>query len=166
MASERKPPGVFSVFLGAVLSITLGGLLGGIHLASQPVEVMKTAPKEAPPADKLYYVMGAAGSTAGKSWETKRDVLASGAAGAAGAGIGRGSVRRRAAAGVIRSVEGQLSGRCAACQPRGSAAGALPMAAGLGSDREWRLPVAGNRSETRNLCRRNHPLRHRFRQVI
>ena len=61
-SADRKDPGVISVFIGAVLSIVLGALLGGLHLASQPVEVMKTAPKEAPPADKLYYVMGAAGS--------------------------------------------------------------------------------------------------------
>jgi hypothetical protein len=76
--ADRKDPGVISVFIGAVLSIVLGALLGGLHLASQPVEVMKTAPKEAPPADKLYYVMGAAGSTAAKTWQTKRDMLAGG----------------------------------------------------------------------------------------
>lgn len=80
-STDRKSPGVFGVFLGAVLSVTLGGLLAGLHLASQPVEVMKTAPKEAPPPDKLYYVLGAPGSTAGKGWETKQETLSSGAPG-------------------------------------------------------------------------------------
>jgi len=74
-SSERKAPGVISVFIGAVLSISLGALLAGLHLASQPVEVMKSAPKETPPADKLYYVLGASGA-AGKSWQMKRDLLA------------------------------------------------------------------------------------------
>lgn len=79
--SDRKAPGVISVFIGAVLSVTLGAILAGLHLASQPVEVMKTVPKEAPPADKLYYVLGAPGSAAGQSWEIKRDRLLSGGSG-------------------------------------------------------------------------------------
>jgi len=80
-SSDRKAPGVISVFIGAVLSVTLGAILAGLHLASQPVEVMKAVPKEAPPADKLYYVQGAPGSTAGKSWEIKRERLLSGGSG-------------------------------------------------------------------------------------
>lgn len=79
---DHRPPGVISVFIGAVLSVTLGGILATVHLASQPVEVMKAAPKEAPPPGKLYYVLGAPGSTAGKSWEVKRDALAAGTPGA------------------------------------------------------------------------------------
>ena len=79
--SDRKAPGVISVFIGAVLSVVLGSLLAFVHLASQPVEVMKTAPKEKPPADKLYYVLGAPGGGAGKSWEMKSELL-----GAAGTG--------------------------------------------------------------------------------
>lgn len=80
-SSDHRPPGVIGVFIGAVLGVTLGGLLAGIHLASQPVEVMKTAPKETPPAEKLYYVLGAPGSTAGKTWESKQDALNAGAPG-------------------------------------------------------------------------------------
>ena len=79
--SDRKAPGVISVFIGAVLSVVLGSLLAVVHLASQPVEVMKTAPKEKPPADKLYSVLGASGSAGGKSWEMKSDLLDAAGAG-------------------------------------------------------------------------------------
>jgi hypothetical protein len=79
--SDRKAPGVISVFIGAALSIVLGALLAGVHLASQPVEVMKTAPKEAPPANKLYYVLGATGAAAGKGWEMKSELLAAAGSG-------------------------------------------------------------------------------------
>lgn len=78
-SSDHRPPSVLGVCIGAVLSVTLGALLAGIHLASQPVEVMKTAPKEAPPPETLYYVLGAPGSTAGKAWQAKQEALSAGA---------------------------------------------------------------------------------------
>ena len=78
---DRKSPGVIGVFFGATLSIALGALLAVVHLASQPVEVVKARPKE-PAAGARYYVLGAAGGTAGKSWEVKRETLAAGVAGA------------------------------------------------------------------------------------
>lgn len=80
-SSERKSPGVFGVLFGASLSVAVGVILAAIHLASQPVTVMKTAPKEAPQDGKLYYVMGAPGSTAGKAWQAKQDSLAANGAG-------------------------------------------------------------------------------------
>lgn len=76
-SSDRKPPGVISVFIGAVLSVAVGAILAAVHLASQPVEVMKTAPKEAPPPEKLYLVLGESGG-AGKAWQTKQDGLEAG----------------------------------------------------------------------------------------
>lgn len=79
--ADRKAPGVIGVFFGALLSIVLGALLAAVHLASQPVEVVKTMPKE-PKADLLYFVQGTPGSGAGKSWEFKRESLASGTTGA------------------------------------------------------------------------------------
>lgn len=79
--ADRKEPGVVGVFIGALLSVTLGALLAGVHLASQPVEVVKEMPKE-PNPDARYFVPGASGKTAGKSWQIKRDSLASGGAGA------------------------------------------------------------------------------------
>jgi hypothetical protein len=78
--ADRKDPGVVGVFFGAALSVALGALLAGVHLASQPVEVVKDVPKE-PKADALYFVQGASGKTAGKSWQVKRDSLAEGGAG-------------------------------------------------------------------------------------
>lgn len=78
--ADRKAPGVIGVFFGALLSIVLGALLAAVHLASQPVEVVKTMPKE-PKEDVLYFVQGTPGSGAGKSWQFKRESLASGAAG-------------------------------------------------------------------------------------
>lgn len=78
---DRKPPSVLAVFIAATLSVTIGVLLAAVHLASQPVEVMKVAPKEAPAAGKLYYVLGASGSTAGKTWDPKEKALSEGHAG-------------------------------------------------------------------------------------
>jgi hypothetical protein len=54
--------------------------LAGVHLASQPVEVVKAMPKE-PKPDARYYVQGTSSKTAGKSWQIKRDSLAGGAGG-------------------------------------------------------------------------------------
>ena len=79
--SDRKAPGVISLLIGAALSVILGSLLAGLHLASQPVEVMRSAPKDKSAGGKLYYVLGASGSTAGKSWEVKEELIAAAKAG-------------------------------------------------------------------------------------
>jgi hypothetical protein len=72
---ERKSPGVISAFVGAVLSLVLGAILAAVHLAAQPVEVLKTAPKEDEEAGKLYCVLGTPGSPSGRAWRTKHDAL-------------------------------------------------------------------------------------------
>lgn len=69
---------MFSVVFGAFLSVVLGALLALFHMASRPVEVLKTAPKEASPAGARQVVLGAPGSTAGKAWERKRETLEGG----------------------------------------------------------------------------------------
>ena len=61
------------------MSVALGALLAAAHLVSLPVEVMKTAPKEAPAPEKRYVVLGASGS--GGAWESKRDQAESGVPG-------------------------------------------------------------------------------------
>lgn len=76
--ADRKAPGVIGVFFSAVLSLVLGALFAVVHLASQPVEVVKTLPKE-PKEGAIYFVQGAAG--AGQSWQIKRESLAEGVAG-------------------------------------------------------------------------------------
>lgn len=80
-STDRKSPGVISVFIGAVLSIVLGALLAGVHLAALPVEVMKTAPKEAPADGTRYCVLGAPGATAGRGWQTKHEAVSENADG-------------------------------------------------------------------------------------
>lgn len=75
---DRKTPGVFGIFFGAVLSIALGALLAVAHLAAKPVEVVSTAPKE-PVEGVRYFIQGAPAGGAGKTWERKKDQLESGA---------------------------------------------------------------------------------------
>lgn len=79
--ADRKSPGVTSVFIGAVLSIVVGGLLAAVHLVSLPVEVLRTAPKEAPDKEARVFIAGQAGSSAGRAWQAKRDALAAGTSG-------------------------------------------------------------------------------------
>jgi hypothetical protein len=75
MAAERNAPGMVGVFFSAALSFVLGALLALFHLAAQPVEVLRTAPKEAPPPGTNQMILGTPGSTAGKAWERKRSAL-------------------------------------------------------------------------------------------
>ncbi len=79
--ADRKSPGVTSVCIGAVLSLLVGGLLAAVHLISLPVEVLKTAPKEAPEKEARIFIAGQSGASAGRSWQAKRDALAAGAPG-------------------------------------------------------------------------------------
>ena len=78
-SADHRAPGLFSVLFGAVLSLVLGALLALVHLASLPVEVLKTEPKEDAPVEGRKIVLGAPGSTAGVAWERKRETLGGGA---------------------------------------------------------------------------------------
>lgn len=79
--ADRKSPGLTAVFIGAVLSIVVGGLLAAVYLISLPVEVLKTAPKEAPGKDARIFIAGQSGASAGRAWQAKRDALAAGTTG-------------------------------------------------------------------------------------
>lgn len=79
--ADRKSPGVTSVFIGAVLSVIVGGLLAAVHLVSLPVEMLKTAPKEAPAKGARIFIAGESGASAGRAWQPKRDGLAAGTSG-------------------------------------------------------------------------------------
>jgi hypothetical protein len=74
---DRKSPGIVGILFGAALSIAFGGLLAIVHLAAQPVEVATSVPKE-PAEDVRYFIQGAPGGGAGKSWESKQDQIQSG----------------------------------------------------------------------------------------
>ncbi len=74
---DRKSPGIIGILFGAALSIALGGIVALVHLAAQPVEVVTSAPKE-PVEDVRYFIQGAPGGGAGKTWENKQDQILSG----------------------------------------------------------------------------------------
>lgn len=67
-------PSLFEVTLGAMLSLALGAVLAAGYLAAQPVETVRTLPRE-PNPDKVYYVTGSAQSSLGKGWLRKKQML-------------------------------------------------------------------------------------------
>jgi hypothetical protein len=66
---DNKTPGVVGIIFGAGLSLALGCLLGLVHLAAKPVEVVSSLPKE-PVEGAVYFVQGAPGSSS-VTWERK-----------------------------------------------------------------------------------------------
>ncbi len=72
---ERKPPGIVGILFGAVLSVSLGVLLGVLHLVAQPVEVVTSEPKE-PAEGARYFIKGSSGGSA--TWEGKHSQLTEG----------------------------------------------------------------------------------------
>lgn len=77
MANPQSPasPSLFEVTLGALLSLFLGAVLAAGYLAAQPVETVRSLPKE-PEEDKVYYVTGTARSSLGRQWLRKKQLLA------------------------------------------------------------------------------------------
>lgn len=71
---ELRGPSLVEVTLGAVLSVALGAVLAAVWLVLQPVELVKSMPKE-PDPDRVYYVAGNARSSLGKQWLRKRQML-------------------------------------------------------------------------------------------
>lgn len=67
-------PSLFEVTLGALLSLGLGVVLAAGYLAAQPVETVRSLPRE-PDPDKVYYVTGSARSSLGKGWLRKKQML-------------------------------------------------------------------------------------------
>ncbi|TAG32862.1 MAG: hypothetical protein EAZ36_01615 [Verrucomicrobia bacterium] len=59
---DRKTPGFLGIFFGAVSAVLLGAIVAALHLASKPVEVVATLPKE-PTEGVRYFVLGATSST-------------------------------------------------------------------------------------------------------
>ncbi len=67
-------PSLFEITLGAALSIALGGVLAAGYLMAQPVDTVRTLPRE-PNPDKVYYVVGSARSSLGNGWLRKKQML-------------------------------------------------------------------------------------------
>jgi hypothetical protein len=65
---------MFEVTLGALLSIFLGAVLAAGYLMAQPVETVRSLPRE-PDPDKVYYVTGSSRSSLGKGWLRKKQSL-------------------------------------------------------------------------------------------
>lgn len=76
MFDSQKPaaPSLFEVTLGALLSLVMGAVVAAGYLAAQPVETVRSLPKE-PDADKIYYVTGSSRSSLGRQWLRKKQVL-------------------------------------------------------------------------------------------
>ncbi|WP_221029136.1 hypothetical protein [Actomonas aquatica] len=76
MLSSTKPaaPSLFEITLGAVLSVVLGAVLAASYLAAQPVEQVRSLPKE-PDESTVYYVTGSSRSSLGRQWLRKKQVL-------------------------------------------------------------------------------------------
>jgi hypothetical protein len=77
-SADRNNPGIFGALFAAVLSLVLGCLFALLYLAVQPVEVLQTAPKDATEEGARQLLLGAAGSTAGVAWQTKRESIEGG----------------------------------------------------------------------------------------
>lgn len=71
---ELYGPSMFEVTLGAALSLFLGAILAAGYLAAQPVETVRSLPRE-PNEDKVYYITGSARSSLGKGWLRKKQQL-------------------------------------------------------------------------------------------
>lgn len=71
---ELYGPSLFEVTLGAFLSIVLGGVLAAGYLVAQPVESVRSMPRE-PDPDKVYYLKGSARSSLGGQWMRKKQML-------------------------------------------------------------------------------------------
>ncbi len=76
MSRSQSPasPSLIEVTLGALLSLILGAVLAAGYLAAQPVETVRSLPKE-PDEDKVYYVTGSARSSLGRQWLRKKQLL-------------------------------------------------------------------------------------------
>lgn len=75
LEQEIHGPSMFEVTLGAALSLLLGGVLAAGYLIAQPVETVRSMPRE-PDPEKVYYVTGSARSSLGKQWLRKKQMLA------------------------------------------------------------------------------------------
>jgi hypothetical protein len=71
---ELYGPSLFEVTLGALLSILLGGILATGYLIAQPVDTVRSLPRE-PDPDKVYYVKGSASTSLGGQWMRKKQML-------------------------------------------------------------------------------------------
>ena len=74
---RNRGPSWFEVTLGAVLSVVLGIVLGGVYLATRPVKKLGEIPKDSPPG-AVYFVEGTRGYYDNDSVETKRKAFVSG----------------------------------------------------------------------------------------
>ena len=70
-------PGAVEVFLGAVLSLILGGACALVYLAAKPVQIAKSSAKE-PVDNQTTFVRGTRDSTRGKQWLRKKQLFTEG----------------------------------------------------------------------------------------
>jgi hypothetical protein len=70
-------PTVTEVTLGAVLSISLGAVLGALYLALKPVTTAKALPAE-PEVATVYYIEGSANGARGRQYLRKRQLFLEG----------------------------------------------------------------------------------------
>lgn len=67
-------PSLFEVTIGALISLVLGGVLAASYLVAQPVQTVRSLPRE-PDPDRVYYVMGSARSSEGGQWLRKKQMI-------------------------------------------------------------------------------------------
>lgn len=75
-----SPPSISEIVLGIVLSLVLGVLLAGVHLAAASVEKLATMPEE-PKEGVVYYIRGGESTAAAAQWLRKRQLMVETASG-------------------------------------------------------------------------------------
>jgi hypothetical protein len=71
-------PSWTEVILGAVLSLALGIVLGGVYLVLKPVATVKELPKKDAARGVVYYIEGSKDANKGRQWLRKRQQIAAG----------------------------------------------------------------------------------------
>lgn len=70
-------PGMMEITFGVLLSVTLGVLLGVLHLVFKPVAVVEK-PADDAITGQVYFIQGSVNSTKARQWMRKRQMLADG----------------------------------------------------------------------------------------
>jgi hypothetical protein len=83
MASNKKidralnGPGMLEITVGVIMSLTLGVLLGVLHLIFKPVEVVEK-PVDGAIVGNVYFLEGSVNSSKARQWTRKRQMLTDG----------------------------------------------------------------------------------------